>query len=87
MEYDHSDGNCSITGGYVYRGTAYPALAGRYVFGDFCTGRIWTIPSTGTNLQEELAVDTDVRITSFGEDEAGELYLVSYEGGLYRVQA
>lgn len=86
-EYGHDAGNCSITGGYVYRGAAYPAIRGRYIFGDFCSGRIWTIPATGTNLSPEYATRTGLRITSFGEDEAGELYFVTASGGLYRVRA
>lgn len=86
MEYSHSAGNCSITGGYVYRGRSSPSLLGRYVFGDYCSGRIWTIPSTGTKLAKKLAVDTDLNITSFGTDQARELFLVSADGGLYRLR-
>ncbi len=87
MEYTHAGGNCAITGGYVYRGSAYPSLRGRYVFGDYCSGRIWTIPSVGSNLAEQQAAHTSLTITSFGEDQAGELYLVSGDGGLYRLRA
>jgi len=86
MEYTHSGGNCSITGGYVYRGAQHPALLGHYLFGDFCSGRLWTIPTSGTNVAEQLAADTSARITSFGEDEDGELYLVTIAGTLYRIR-
>ena len=45
VEYSHAEG-CSVTGGYVYRGSQVPALAGRYVFGDYCSGKIWSVPRT-----------------------------------------
>jgi glucose/arabinose dehydrogenase len=77
-EYDHSLGN-SITGGYVYRGSAIPDLVGQYVFGDFGSGRIWAVPAgspIGT-APVELA-DTGHQIASFGEGVDGELYLIDY---------
>ena len=75
------DGGCSVTGGYVYRGSAYPALAGAYVFGDYCSGNVWTLRRDAAGawrmmLQGEL----DARITSFGEGEAGELYITDDQG-------
>ena len=57
-EYTHTDGGCSITGGFVYRGTAEPELVGHYVFADFCSGRIWTILNTGGNGDQVLQADT-----------------------------
>ena len=88
-EYSHVDGNCSITGGYVYRGPTQTALVGLYVFADYCSGRIWTIPNDGqaVNTPETLRADTDLNITSFGEAENGELYLVTSAGGVYQVLA
>jgi hypothetical protein len=88
-EYSHADGNCSITGGYVYRGPTQTALTGLYVFGDYCSGRIWTIPNNGlaVNTPETLRADTGHNITSFGESENGELYLVTAAGGVYQVLA
>ncbi len=85
-EYSHEEG-CAVTGGYVYRGKAIPALRGRYLFGDFCTGRIWAIPAADSagDAAPRLLLDTDLAITSFGEDEAGELFLTSYDGGLFKV--
>jgi glucose/arabinose dehydrogenase len=75
-EYDHSQG-CSITGGYVYRGLELPSAAGVYVFGDFCTGRIWGLFSNdGSSRTLAELGRSDIRITSFGEDESGELYVV-----------
>ena len=73
------DGGCSITGGYVYRGSQYPELAGLYLFGDFCTGKLWSLdePTPGDWRMVEL-LDTPLQISSFGEDEAGELYVTSF---------
>ena len=75
LEYDHSFGNCSITGGYRYRGSKNPRLYGVYIYGDFCSGRIWGAvgDETGTWASTEL-IDTDFRISAFGEDESGEIY-------------
>jgi glucose/arabinose dehydrogenase len=79
-EYAHTGGNCSVTGGYRYRG-AVPSFAGTYVFGDFCSGRIWgATPGSPTWPYTEL-LDTSFFISSFGEDAAGELYLADYFGG------
>lgn len=85
-EYDHTQG-CSITGGNVYRGNAYPQMQGKYYFSDFCTGFIWAIDASAESITEPtLLLESDLRVSSFGEDEAGELYLTSYENGtLYRV--
>ena len=86
-EYDHSLG-CSITGGFVYRGSAYPAASGAFIYGDFCSGRIWALyaASDGTWQQVQLS-QTQLGISSFGEDETGELYLVSLDpSAIYRLQ-
>ena len=85
LEYAHSNGNCSITGGYVYRGNAYPNLVGQYVFADWCSGRIWTVPHAGTAMTQRA--NTSVNITSFGESEGGELYAATSSGVVYRVRA
>jgi uncharacterized repeat protein (TIGR03806 family) len=86
-EYDHAAGQ-SITGGYVYRGTANPALAGRYVFGDFVSGRIWSIASdTAPTLRVTSGFDSGLSIASFAEGNDGELYVVHYAGALYRLTA
>ena len=87
VEYGRTDG-CSVTGGYVYRGSASPALYGRYVFGDYCTGRIWTISRKASRpATKRLLIDTNLNISSFGEDAAGELYVVDHGGGIYRLTA
>jgi glucose/arabinose dehydrogenase len=87
-EYNHSQG-CAITGGYVYRGRTFPALQGTYIFGDFCSGRIWTLNRSATGTwQMREALKTTLAISSFGEDEAGELYLTDFAGGrVYRLTA
>ena len=79
-EYGHSGGRCSITGGYVYRGTRGSLPAGAYVYGDYCSGEIFLLQGGRTTLLE----DTALHITSFGEDEAGEVYVVAQEGTIYR---
>lgn len=83
--YDHGQG-CSVTGGYVYRGSSFPALRGFYFYGDFCSGRVWVLRKSGTSWENFLLSDTAFSISAFGEDEAGELYLADYgTGTLYRV--
>ncbi|GIX22424.1 MAG: hypothetical protein KatS3mg121_1207 [Gammaproteobacteria bacterium] len=83
--YDHSEG-ASITGGYVYRGGDIIGLDGIYVFGDYANGRIWGItqPTPG-DYQRHLMLDTNLAIASFGESNQGELYVVDFGGGLYRL--
>ncbi len=80
-EYANEKGRCSVTGGYVYRGTQVTLLQGIYVFGDFCSGEIWG----HLNGKTELLLDTDQQISSFGEDEEGELYVVGYGGKIFRM--
>jgi glucose/arabinose dehydrogenase len=82
VEYPHDSGNCSVTGGYVYRGTALPALLGKYVFADYCSGWLWTTYEREPGLwyTAEL-LETDYRITTFGQDNTGELYVGDAGGG------
>ncbi|MBI4776300.1 MAG: PQQ-dependent sugar dehydrogenase [Deltaproteobacteria bacterium] len=85
-EYDHTAGECSVTGGYVYRGSRIPELEGAYMYGDYCTGKIWGLFSQGGIPTTQLLVDTGLLISSFGEGNDGELYVVSYaEGKIYRL--
>lgn len=88
LEYDHSLG-CSITGGYRYRGSENPGLAGVYFYGDFCTGRIWgATENTAGEWTTTLLLDTDLSVTAFGEDENGELYLAHFssdDGTIFRI--
>jgi glucose/arabinose dehydrogenase len=84
-EYSHSEGR-SVTGGYVYRGSAYPHLNGYYFYADFGSGKIWTIKRDGQGIWSpvQMIIDTNVNISSFGEDEAGELFVADYSGGTIR---
>ncbi len=85
-QYPHADG-CSVTGGYVYRGQSAPAAAGRYFYGDYCTGTVWSLKLSGGKAiglrREPFNV---ANLSSFGEDAAGELYLVSHGGTIYRLR-
>ncbi|HEY0545376.1 MAG TPA: PQQ-dependent sugar dehydrogenase [Pyrinomonadaceae bacterium] len=80
-EYTHSAGRCSITGGYRYRGRRGTFPQGAYIYGDYCTGEIFMLQGT----TQTLLLDTTFGISSFGEDEAGEIYVVNLSGGLYRL--
>ncbi len=85
VQYGREDG-CSITGGYVYRGSRLPSLRGAYVYGDFCSGRIWALRYDGTVVSEHLElIDSELRISSFGLDESGELYVLSFDEKIYRL--
>jgi len=85
-EYSHADG-CAITGGYVYRCKALPDLQGYYIFGDYCTGTTWTTHrDTAGNWQTAILMNTGRTISSFGQDESGELYLVDYAGAVLRLE-
>jgi glucose/arabinose dehydrogenase len=83
-EYDHSQGRCSVTGGYVYRGDQIPSLQGYYIYGDYCSGDIWALAYDGNVVTENmLLTESGLSITSFGEDLAGNLYILDREGGIY----
>ena len=83
-EYSHSEGGCSLTGGYVYRGSM-PEWNGIYLYGDYCTGFMWGLIHTDNGWQAQRLFDLDINITSFGQDESGEIYLVGDGGGVYRL--
>src|SRR3989449_7012909 len=89
LEYQHLLDNCSITGGYRYRGGRFPQLFGRYFYGDYCSGRIWNGIQSGQTWSSAQLIDSALRITSFGEDEGGELYVVHHgfgsDGTLQRI--
>jgi glucose/arabinose dehydrogenase len=90
LDYPHTDG-CSITGGYVYRGSDFPSLQGRYFFADYCGTWIKSfVVANGqvTDLEDHSADVGPVRhVSSFGEDAAGELYVVSLDGSVWRIVA
>ncbi len=81
LEYDHSAGRCSITGGYVYRGARATLPLGAYLYGDYCTGEIWQF----VNGQSTLLFDTAYSIAAFGEDESGEMYVIDLSGNIFRL--
>lgn len=85
FEYDHSTG-CSITGGYIYRGQAHPELTGNYFVSDYCSGIIWRLFKDGKRWVNKPILDSDLIISSFGEDNNGEIYVLNYwNGGIYHI--
>jgi glucose/arabinose dehydrogenase len=88
FEYGHERGRCSIIGGYVYRGKMIPSLRGVYIFGDYCSGELFWLKTEGTMIlgsEPDVLRKTRASISSFGEDEAGELYVVDHRGAVYRI--
>jgi len=88
-EYDHSSGGCSITGGYVYHGSQYPQLDGVYFYGDYCSSTIWGMARDDAGVwQSRPLAQMDGSLSSFGEDENGEMYLADMRGGvIYQLAA
>jgi glucose/arabinose dehydrogenase len=85
-EYDHGQGDCAVIGGFAYRGNLHPQMKGFYFYGDECTGRIRALKRNGGVWQNSLLLDSPLTIASYGEDEAGELYLADYAtGDIYRM--
>ena len=83
-QYPRSLGQ-SITGGYVYRGSEIPELVGKYIYADYASGRIWSLAYDGPAQVENVELfNTNLRISSFGTDEDGELYLSAFDGQVYR---
>ncbi len=87
LEYTHA-GNCSITGGYVYRGSQFPVLNGVYFYSDYCSGTIWAATPDGNGGWASTAMlQSGLLVASFGEDEAGELYVIDLGGGVSQLTA
>ena len=86
LEYGHAGGACSVTGGYVYRGTRSPRLFGTYIYADYCNGIIWgaTRTASGT-FSSRVLIDTPFFISTFGEDANGEVYVVDHSGQIARI--
>ena len=87
-EYDHQGGACSVTGGYVYRGDSVPSLRGHYFYGDFCAGFVKSLRVDGGSAVDQRdwpELDPGDQITSFGQDAAGEVYIVTAGGGVFRI--
>ncbi len=86
IEYSHASGGCSVTGGYVYRGSRYPRLEGMYIYGDFCSGVVWGAVRNGPGpVTIRILSDTAFLISAFGQDFLGELYVADYGGAVYRI--
>jgi len=90
IQYTHASGNCSVTGGFRYRGSQIPDLDDDYIYGDFCSGRIWHATETSPgNWSESLLINSSISIAAFGEDDSGELYIAdnpfSGSGGIYKI--
>lgn len=87
FEYDHSNGECSVIGGKIYRGKNFPDLYGRYFFGDWCTGQLWTMYQHDGKWQVDKAGVQRILFSTFGEDVNGELYGAGYANGtLYKIR-
>jgi len=85
FEYTHAEG-CSVIGGYVYRGSRLPWLEGYYLYGDYCSGKVWALRYDGTEVVERMQLaDFSFSISAFGEDDQGEIYTLSPGGGIYRL--
>jgi hypothetical protein len=86
VEYGHTDGQCSITGGFVYRGSAMPEIAGTYFYSDYCAGWLKSFRYDGTATEKRTwSIGSVGLVTSFGEDASGELYITSSNGKVYRL--
>jgi glucose/arabinose dehydrogenase len=83
-EYSHDFG-CAITGGFVYRGHDLPELTGWYIYGDYCSGRIWGVDTGSENAAAIPLADTGRNITSFAQDNAGELYIVTFNNQIAKI--
>jgi glucose/arabinose dehydrogenase len=86
LEYDHSQGDRSITGGYVYRGKEFPRMQGVYFYADYISGRLWGLQRTENDWETKLLLETSYNISTFGEDEVGNLYLADLNGTIYKVE-
>ncbi|MFS4467691.1 PQQ-dependent sugar dehydrogenase [Maribacter sp. 2210JD10-5] len=86
FEYNHDTNDKSVTGGYVYRGSEIATLNGRYIYGDFISGRIWALSTNlGNPLDNQLIIETGLNIASFGTDNDNEIYFCSFDGVIYKL--
>ena len=91
-EYSHAGGNCSVTGGFIHRSSAVPGLRGRYFYGDYCSGRVWSFSWDGSGMMQNVTehtqdLDNPNQISSFGYDNLGNVYLVEIGGTIHRIDA
>jgi glucose/arabinose dehydrogenase len=86
--YGHNGGKCSVTGGYVYRGKALPSVRGRYFYGDFCTGDLWSLRISGGKAVDNRSEPGRIgSLSSFGQGANGDLYAVSLDGSVYKLES
>jgi hypothetical protein len=83
--YGNPGDGCAVTGGYVYHGTSMPELRGWYVYGDYCSGRVWALDTRDDACEAVVLFESGAAITSFAEDAAGELYLITFDAGILRL--
>jgi len=81
----HEDGACAVTGGYVYRGASLPELSGWYVYGDFCSGRVWALDTSDEARDPVVLMDSGKQISSFAQDADGDLYLVTFDRAIFQI--
>jgi glucose/arabinose dehydrogenase len=87
IEYSQKSSGCSVTGGYVYRGSRLAYLSGAYIYGDFCSGKIWSLRYDGTQITEHVEIaDSAISISAFGEDANGEIYILSFDKKIYQME-
>ena len=87
LEYDHQQNRCSITGGYVYRGSRYSALVGKYFYGDYCSGQLFYAAQSQGKYAPVLAAQTPYMFSAFGQSGDGELYFADYKtGSIYHLE-
>jgi glucose/arabinose dehydrogenase len=89
IDYATANGRCSVTGGFVYRGSAIPALRGAYLYGDYCSGEIWALRYDGSQVTEQgMIADLNTQLSSFAQDATGELYALAYgaSGGIFKLE-
>jgi hypothetical protein len=86
IDYAHSEG-VTVIGGFVYHGTLLTGFQGAYLFGDFSNGKIWSLNESNGTWTRTLQLSTGISISSFGRDEAGELYVVDYSGKVMQLRA
>ncbi|MBX2857712.1 MAG: PQQ-dependent sugar dehydrogenase [Cellvibrionaceae bacterium] len=84
-EYAHNDGACSVTGGFVYRGSSIPALQGQYIYADYCNGQVLRLRKEGEVYQSDLIVDFDASVAGLGQGLAGEVFILDFSGNIYRI--
>jgi glucose/arabinose dehydrogenase len=86
VSYAHAEDRCSITGGYVYNGSRLSGLNARYIYGDFCTGEIWSLEYLKASAMPRLELNAGFKISTFGEDNSNNIYVADYDAGIiYRI--